>query len=61
MELGIKDKVALITGSTRGLGKAIAEKLAEEKVKVIITGTNEEKAKQVAQIVAEKYSVEAEG
>ena len=61
MELGIKDKVALITGSTRGLGKAIAEKLAEEKVKVIITGTNEEKAKHVAQIVAEKYSVEAEG
>jgi 3-oxoacyl-[acyl-carrier protein] reductase len=61
MELGIKDKVALITGSTRGLGKAIAEKLAEEKVKVIITGTNEEKAKQVAQIVAEKYSVETEG
>lgn len=61
MELGIKDKVALITGSTRGLGKAIAEKLAEEKAKVIITGTNEDKAKQVAQMVAEKYSIEAEG
>lgn len=61
MELEIKDKVALITGSTRGLGKAIAEKLAEEKVKVIITGTNEEKAKQVAQTFSEKYSIESDG
>lgn len=61
MELGIKDKVALITGSTRGLGKSIAEKLAEEQVKVIITGTNEEKAKLIAQTIADKYNVETAG
>lgn len=61
MELGIKDKVALITGSTRGLGRAIAEKLAEEKAKVIITGTNEEKAKLVAQTISEKYNIETAG
>ena len=58
MDLQINDKVALITGSTRGLGKAIAEKLAEEKAKVVITGTNEEKAQQVARLIAEKYFVE---
>ncbi len=34
MDLGLKDKVALITGSARGLGRAIAEKLAGEKVKL---------------------------
>jgi 3-oxoacyl-[acyl-carrier protein] reductase len=61
MELGIRDKVALVTGSTRGLGKEIAEKLAEEKVKVIITGTNEEKAKAVAQEISSRYYVETEG
>lgn len=61
MDLGIKDKVALVTGSTRGLGKAIAEKLAEEKVKVIITGTNEEKAKALAQEVSSRFGVETEG
>ncbi|MBP2663763.1 MAG: 3-oxoacyl-ACP synthase [Firmicutes bacterium] len=60
-DLGLKDKIALITGSTRGLGKAIAEKLAEEKVKVIITGTNEGKAKEVAESIAKTYGVETAG
>ncbi|SDJ87320.1 3-oxoacyl-[acyl-carrier-protein] reductase [Natronincola ferrireducens] len=32
----LKDKVALITGSTRGIGRAIAEKYAEEGAKVIL-------------------------
>lgn len=45
MDLGLTDKVALITGGIRGLGRAIAEKLAAEKVKIVVTGTNEERAK----------------
>jgi len=60
-DLGLKDKVALITGSTRGLGKAIAEKLADEKAKIIITGTNGEKAKEVAEFVSNTYGVETAG
>lgn len=60
-DLGLKNKIALITGSTRGLGRAIAEKLAEEKVKVIITGTNEEKANVVAEHIAKTYEIETAG
>ncbi len=34
----LKSKVVLITGSTRGIGKAIADKFSKEKATVIITG-----------------------
>jgi len=38
----MKDKVALITGSTRGIGRATAERLAKEGARVIVTGRTEE-------------------
>lgn len=38
MNLGLKGRVAMITGSSRGLGKVIAETLASEGVSVIING-----------------------
>jgi 3-oxoacyl-[acyl-carrier protein] reductase len=37
MDLGLKDKVAIVTGSARGLGAATARRLAEEGAKVVIT------------------------
>lgn len=36
MDLGLKDKVAIIAGSSRGLGYAVAAMLAREGVKVVI-------------------------
>jgi 3-oxoacyl-[acyl-carrier protein] reductase len=44
MELGLKDKVAIVTGSARGLGAATARRLAEEGAKVVITDINQELA-----------------
>jgi len=38
MELGLKNKLALVTGSTAGIGYAIAQGLLEEGAKVIING-----------------------
>src|SRR6185437_3677698 len=38
MNLGLKDKLALVSGSTAGIGHAIAEVLAEEGARVIVNG-----------------------
>ena len=40
MDLGIKNKVALVLASSKGLGKAVALELAVEGAKVIICGTD---------------------
>jgi 3-oxoacyl-[acyl-carrier protein] reductase len=42
MEMNLKNKTALVTGSTRGIGKAIAIELAKEGVNVLINGRNDE-------------------
>ena len=42
--MGLKNKTALVTGSTKGIGKAIAIELAKEGVHVLINGRNEEEA-----------------
>jgi 3-oxoacyl-[acyl-carrier protein] reductase len=44
MDLGLKDKVAIVTGSARGLGAATARRLAEEGVRVVITDIQAELA-----------------
>lgn len=43
MDLKIANKIALITGSTQGIGFATAKKLCEEGVNVIINGRSENK------------------
>ena len=49
MDLKIKGKNALVTGSSDGIGKAIAQRLAREGAKVFIHGRNEKKATKVAE------------
>ena len=44
----ITDKVAIITGAARGIGRAIAERYVREGAKVVIADINEDGAKAVA-------------
>ncbi len=50
--IDLSGKVALVTGSTRGIGKATARKLSEAGAQVIVTGRSEDRAKAVAQEIA---------
>jgi NAD(P)-dependent dehydrogenase (short-subunit alcohol dehydrogenase family) len=43
----LKDDVILITGSTAGLGAAMAERFAREGAKVVITGRSEDRGRQM--------------
>lgn len=45
----LKDKVAIVTGSTSGMGRATAELFAREGAKVVVTGRNEQRAKEVVE------------
>jgi len=52
----LKDKVAIVTGSTSGMGRATAVLFAREGAKVVVTGRNEERAKAVVnQIKSEGF------
>ncbi|MFF9500249.1 SDR family oxidoreductase [Streptomyces sp. NPDC014656] len=41
MDLGLKDRVYVVTGATRGLGRASAEALLAEGARVVVTGREE--------------------
>ena len=58
MDLNLKNKIALVTGGSRGIGKKIAEALANEGANVVVTATNINKAQEVADELKSKYNVE---
>ena len=53
----LKDKVCLVTGSSKGLGKGIAEKFAEEGATVIITARHLDVVEQTANEIKSTYNV----
>ncbi|WKZ47806.1 MAG: SDR family oxidoreductase [Anaerolineales bacterium] len=61
MDLGLKNKRALVTSSSRGLGYAAAYLLAKEGCRVAINGRDEEMIKKVAEKVNKETDTQVEG
>lgn len=64
MDLGLKDKVIIVTGGAKGIGAAIALLLAQEGAQVVIVGRkatdNQKKLDEIIQAGGRGYAVEAE-
>ena len=61
MDLGLKGKVAVVTGGSVGIGLAIAEGLAAEGVDVVIAARSVERVRAEAGRIAKAFEVRAEG
>lgn len=61
MDLGLKNKRALVTGSSRGLGYATALALAKEGCKVAINGQDEAKIKAIAEKLSKETGAQVIG
>ncbi|MFD4988276.1 SDR family oxidoreductase [Streptomyces sp. NPDC058374] len=51
MDLGLKDRVYVVTGATRGLGNATARALAADGAKVVVSGRDQATAEQAAEAI----------
>ncbi len=58
MDLQLRDKVAVITGGSVGIGLAVAEGLASEGVHLALCARNEERLNREAQRIRDEFKVE---
>lgn len=61
MDLALKDRVAVITGGSMGIGRAVAEGLAAEGVHVILCARDADRVAVAAQQIRDAHGVTARG
>ena len=57
IKIELSGKTAIITGSARGIGRAIAEKLAEAGANIVVSDITAETGEVTAKEISEKYNV----
>jgi 3-oxoacyl-[acyl-carrier protein] reductase len=57
IKIDLSGKTAIITGSARGIGRAIAEKLAEAGANIVVSDITAETGEVTAKEISEKYNV----
>ncbi|HZG82621.1 MAG TPA: SDR family oxidoreductase [Brevibacillus sp.] len=55
MDMGLRNKTAFVTGSTKGIGKAIAIELAKEGVNVLVNGRNDEEVERIVKELKSEF------
>ena len=55
---GLHGKAAIVTGAAQGIGKAIAERLTEEGVRVLWADINEEKVQQAQRATGKGIAIQ---
>lgn len=60
MDLGLRDRVCVVTGSTAGIGLAAARLLADEGASVVVTGRDSERVEQARQAAGARLGVVAD-
>lgn len=58
MDLGLKDRVAIVGGGSKGLGRACADSLAQEGAKLVICSRNAQELDQAAEEISAAAGVE---
>src|ERR1043166_9116561 len=58
MDLGLKNKVALVAAGSRGLGRAVAEELAAEGASLVLCAREAKTLNETAAAIAESHNVQ---
>ena len=61
MDLGLKNKVVLVTGASKGIGRAVADAFAAEGAKVVIAARKAEEVKGIAADIGKQFRTETLG